>query len=107
MDIDNPKDIWDILKKTCLKVNQQMIYLVLYESLNYPYIHKLKRYDKSAIEIFAEIRFFFKQFKAAMTTRYDLFDIISMVIIFDTLYSDFETTIASILKIGDKTRKEI
>lgn len=42
-----------------------------------------------------------------MTMGRNSIDIIIIVIIFDSLYSDFEITIASILKIGDKTIEKI
>lgn len=42
-----------------------------------------------------------------MTARWDFFDIIAIVIIFDTLHNNFELTTASILETGDKTIKEI
>lgn len=42
-----------------------------------------------------------------MTMGYNLFDIIVFVIIVDLLHIDFKITIASMLKTGDKTIKEI
>lgn len=39
--------------------------------------------------------------------RRDLFDIIAIVIILDTLYNNFESTITSMFETGNKTIKEI
>ena len=103
MDINSPKDVWDKFKKSCLKVDQDVVYFVLQEILNYPCIQKPKRYDKSTLEIFAKVRFFYKQLKVVMTAKRNLFDIIIIIIILDTLYSNFKTTIANMLETGDKS----
>lgn len=42
-----------------------------------------------------------------MTMGYNLFDTIAIVIIFDTLHSDFEAITAGMLETKDKTIKEI
>lgn len=107
MDINNPKDMWDILTKICLEVGQGMVYSVLQNILNYPRVKKPKRCDKSAIEIFVEVRFFSKRLKAVMIARRNPFDTIAIIIILDILYHDFELTIASILETVDKTIEEI
>lgn len=66
------------------------------EILNYSYIYKPKRYDKPIIKIFTKIYFLYKRLKVRMTIGRDLFDIIEIVIIFDTLHSDFEALTTSI-----------
>lgn len=60
MDINNPKEIWDTLKRICSEVGQEVVYLVLQKIFNYVCIHKPKRDYESAIEIFAEVHFFYK-----------------------------------------------
>lgn len=40
IDIDNPKEIWDIWKKIWLEIGQEVVYLVLQEIMNYPCIDK-------------------------------------------------------------------
>lgn len=85
-----------MLKRICSEVGQGVMYLVLQKILNYSHIHKLKGYDKPEVEIFAEVCFFCKQQKAAITTNYDSFDIITIVIILDILHSDFKVIIANI-----------
>lgn len=60
MNIDNLKEIWDILKKICSEVGQRVVYLVLQKIFNQPHIQKSKRYDKYIIEIFTEVRFLYK-----------------------------------------------
>ena len=107
MDIDNPKDMWDTLKRICSEVGQGAVYSVLQEILNYPRIHKPKGYDKPVVEIFAEVRFLCKRLKAAITAGRDPFDTIAIVIIPDTLHSDFEATTASMLETGDKAIEEL
>lgn len=42
-----------------------------------------------------------------MIVGYNPFDIIAIIIILNTLYNDFETIIAIILEIGNKTIKKI
>lgn len=90
-----------------MEVGQRVVYLVLQEILNYHCIYKPKGYDKPVVEIFAEVHFFYKPLKVIMTVRCHLFDTIAIVIIFNTLYSNFKVTIASILEIEDKTIEEI
>lgn len=107
IDINNLKEIWDTLKKICSKVSQRVVYSVLQEIFNYPRIHKPKKYNKSVVEIFAEVYFFYKWLKVVMISRSNLFNIIVIVIFLDILYSDFEVTIANMLEIGDKIIKEI
>lgn len=84
-----------------------MVYSVLQEILNYPYIHKPKRYNKPKIEIFVEIHFLCKRLKTAIIMRYNLFNTIVIFIILNILYSDFKITIARILETENKTIKEI
>lgn len=104
---NNSKNKYDMLKRIFSEVGQEIVYLVLQEILNYPRIHKLKRYIKPEVEIFAEIRLLCKRLKTRMIVGHDGFDTIAIVIILNTLYSDFEATIASILKTGNKIIKEI
>lgn len=107
IDINDPKAMWDILKRICSEVGQGVIYLVPQEILNYSRIHKPKRYDKPVVKIFTEVRFLHKRLNAVMTIRHNLFDKITIVIIFNILYSNFEVTTANMLKIGNKTIEEI
>lgn len=59
------------------------------------------------MKIFVKVHFFYKRLKVAIIVRRDLFDIIAIVIILDTLYNNFESTITSMFETGNKTIKEI
>lgn len=59
------------------------------------------------MKIFVEVFFFCKQLKLAMIAGWDFFNTITIVIIFDDLYNNFETTIVSIVKTKNKTIKKI
>lgn len=78
------------------------MYLILQELLNYPKINKPKGYDKSVMQIFAEVRYLCKRLRMAMTLVRNLWDTIAIVIAVDTLHDDFEITVTSLLESGDK-----
>lgn len=99
--------MWDILKRICSKVGQNIVYFVLQEILNYPYIDKPKRYNKAVIEIFAKIHFFCKWLKVIMIAWHNFFDTIVIVIILNNLHNDFEIITTTILESRDKIIKEI
>lgn len=107
IDINDPKEIQDTLKKIHLRTDEQVVYSVLQEILNYLCIHKLKIYNKSVIEILTKICFSYKWLNVAMIIKHNLFDIIVIVIILNTLHSDFEATTLSLLETKDKIIKEI
>lgn len=68
---------------------------------------KPKEYKKPIIQIFAKIKYFYKCFQIVMTSRQDFWDTITIVITLDFLHKDFNTTIISLLKIGDKIINQI
>ena len=55
------------------------------------------------MQIFVEVRYLCKRLQIAMTPGQDLWDKIAIVIALDTLYNNFDTTTASLLKSGNKT----
>lgn len=57
MDFKDPKNIWDKLKSVCTKIGQGVVYLILQELFNYLKINKPKGYNKSVMQIFAEVRY--------------------------------------------------
>ena len=59
------------------------------------------------IQIFAERKYFCKRLQMVMTLGQDLWDIIAIVIALDSLYNDFNTNTASLLKAGNKTINQI
>lgn len=59
------------------------------------------------IQIFIEVKYLCKRLRTAMTSGRDLWDIIAIVIALDSLYKDFDTMTASLLKMGDKTIDQI
>lgn len=107
IDNNNLKIIQDILKKICLEIGQDVVYLILQEILSYSYIYKSRRCNNPTIEIFTEVYFFYKKLKVAIIKKYNLFNIIIIIIILNTLYCNFKVISISILETGDKTIKEI
>lgn len=107
MDLKDFKKIWNKLKSVYTKVIQGVVYLILQKLLYYLKITKPKRYEKLVIQIFAEVKYFCKCFHIVMTLGRDLWDIIAIVIAFDSLYKDFNTTIASLLEINNKIIDQI
>ena len=107
IDIKDPKQMWDKLKSVCTEMGQGVVYSILQELFHYPSITKPKGYEKSVIQIFAEIRYLCKRLRTAMTPNRDLWDTIAIVIALDSLHQDFDTTTASLLETGDKTIDEI
>ncbi len=107
MDIKDPKQMWDKLKSICSEVGQGVVYSILQELFHYPSITKPKGYEKPVMQIFAEVRYLCKRLRTAMTPNRDLWDTIAIVIAFDSLHQDFDTTTASLLETGDKSIDEI
>ena len=102
IDREDPKKMWKKLTSIYSEISQGMVYSILQKLFNYSKINKFKRYDKSVIQIFAEVRYFYTCFEMAMTPRWDLWDMIAIFIALDTLYNHFETTTASLIKTRDK-----
>ena len=83
------------------------MYSILQELLNYLKINKPKGYNKPVMQIFAEVRYFCKRLRIAISPSRDLWDTIAIVIALDTLHDNFNTTTASLLESGDKTIDQI
>lgn len=60
ININNSKEMQDIVKRIYLEVDQKILYFILQEILNYRCIYKPKEYDKPAIKIFVKVYFFCK-----------------------------------------------
>lgn len=72
MDIKDPKQMWDKLKSIYTEVGQGVVYSILQELFHYPSITKPKGYEKSVMQIFAEVRYLYKRLRTAMTPNRDL-----------------------------------
>lgn len=107
MDLKDPKEMWDKLKSTCIKVSQKVVYSILQELLYYPKITKLKRYKKPVMQIFVKVKYFCKRFCLAITPGQDFQNIIIIIIALNLLYKIFDTTTASLLETSDKTINQI
>ena len=59
------------------------------------------------MQIFAEVRYLCQRFQTVMTPGQDFWDTIAIVIALNSLYDNFDTTIASQLEAGDKTIDQI
>lgn len=66
-------------------------------------IIKPKRYKKLVIQVFAGVKYFYKYLQIVIILKQDFWNMIVIVISYDFLYKDFDTTIASLLKVGHKT----
>lgn len=82
---DNLKDMWNKLKTIYSKVSQEVVYSIFQGFFNYPKINKLKKYNKSVIQIFAEVRYLYKRLKTAIILVCDPWNTIAIVIALDTL----------------------
>ena len=47
--------MWEKLRTVCSHVDQRVVYSILQKLLNYPYINKLKRFEKSVVSRFADV----------------------------------------------------
>ena len=103
MDLKDHKEIWNKLKSICTKVDQGVIYSIFQELLHYSKINKPKRYEKPVIQVFAEVKYLYKRLRSAITLGRDLWDTITIMIVFNLLHKDFDNIIASLLITGDKT----
>lgn len=107
MDLKDFKEMWNKLQSVCTEVGQGTVYLILQKLLNYPKITKSKGYKKPIIQIFAQVKYLYKHFQLPMTPGRDLWDIIVIVIGLNSLHSDFDTTIASLLETSYKMIDQI
>lgn len=107
MDPKVPKEMWNKLQSVCTEVGQGIVYSILQKLLNYPKITKSKGYKKPIIQIFAEVKYLYKRLQLPMTLGQDLWDIIVIVITFNSLHSDFDATIASLLETSNKMIDQI
>lgn len=76
-------------------------------AFNYSKINKPKRYDKSVIQIFAEVRNLSTCLRTTMIPRQDIWNTKVIVIALATWYNNLNMTIVSLLKIGDETINQI
>ena len=107
MNLKNPKEMWEKLKSVCTEVGQGVVYLILLELFHYPSNNKPKEYEKPVMQVFAKVKYLCKRLRSAITPGRDLWDTIAIVIAFDSLHQDFDTTTASLLETGDKSIDEI
>ena len=107
MDLNDSKKIWDKLKSICIKIGQVVVYSIIQELLYYPKITKPRKYEKLVIQIFAKVKYPYKRLQTAITLGRDLWDMIAIMIALNSLYNDFNTTIASLLEASNKTINQI
>ena len=72
MDLKDPKEMWDKLKNMWSEIKQGVVYLILQKLFKYLKINKPKEYNKSVMQIFAEIWYLCKCLCIAMTPGRDL-----------------------------------
>lgn len=107
INITDLKEMWEKLCAACSQVGQGVVYSILQELLNYPRNNKSKGFKKPVMNIFADVCFLIKRLRAAIIPKWDIWDIIAIVVALDSLHNNFETTTTSILEQGDKTIDEI
>lgn len=61
MDLEDPREMWNMLRNICSEIGQGVVYSILQELFNYPQINKPKVYDKPVMQIFAEVRYLCKR----------------------------------------------
>lgn len=81
--------------------------MILQELFNYPKIHKPKKYEKSIISVFADVRILTKQLRAVLIRNRNIYDSIATVIALNSIHKDFDTKTSSLLETSDKTIDEI
>lgn len=107
MNLKDPKKMWDILKNIWSEIRHGMVYFILQELLNYSRINKPKGYNKFVMQIFVEVQYFCKRLKTPMILGWNCWDNIAIVIALDSLYDNFNMTMASLLKIENRTVNQI
>lgn len=107
IDIIDFRKMWEKLYTTCSQIGQKIIYSILQELLNCPYVNKPKEFEKSVESVFTNICFLVKWLRLAITPNQDIWDSIVIVIILNLLYNNFETTTNNMLKSGNKTIDKI
>ena len=71
------------------------------------YTNIILGYKKRATIIFAEVKQFVQCLQSAVTKHWTIWDSITLVVAFDSLYNDFKLTTAPLLYSGDKDIVEI
>lgn len=107
MDLQDPKNMWTKLKTICSEVDQGVVYSIFQKFLHYPRINKPKRYNKSVKQIFAKVKYLYKHLQTTITLNCDLWDIIAIVIVLNSLHNNFDITIISLLETKDKSIDKI
>lgn len=67
--IIDPKDLKEMQNKfqsICIKVGQKVVYLILQKLFYYSKIIKPKKYKKPIMQIFIEVKYFYKYFQIAI-----------------------------------------
>lgn len=59
------------------------------------------------MQIIVEVQYLYKRLKTIITLSRDLLNTITIIIVFDTLYDNFDTITTSFLKISNKTIDQI
>lgn len=83
MDLNDHKEIWEKLKSVYIEVGHRVVYSILQELFYYPTIIKPKGYEKSVIQIFAEVKYLCKWLCMLMILSRDLWDTIAIIITLD------------------------
>lgn len=103
MNLKESKEMWDKFKSIYIKISPKVMYSILQELFYYPKITKPKRYEKPVMQIFTKIKYLFKRLQLVITPSQDLWDIIAIIIAFNSLHKSFNTITFSLLEIGNKT----
>lgn len=107
MDLEDLKEMWDKLVSICSKISQKVAYSIFQELLNYLRINKLKKYDKSVMQIFVEVEYLCKCFYTMMNLRQDIWDTIAIIIALKILYNNFDIITTSLLESKNKIINQI
>lgn len=99
--------MWEKLWNIYIKVRERVVYLILQELLYYSATNKPKKYKKLIIEIFIEVQYLYKRLKEAMTKEKNLFEIMVIVIILNTIYDNYNIITVSTLEIRNNFINEI
>ena len=107
INILDPKKIQEKLCTKCFQVRQRIIYFIFQKHLIYSYNKNSKGFKKSILIIFIDIYFLVKSLQSGITLNRNIWNSITILVVLDFLYNNFETIITNILKHGNKIIKKI
>ena len=103
----NPQRSWKKLCRVCSQIGQGVVYFILKELLNYPWVSKSLGYKKKANTIFAEVKQLVQWLQSAVTKYRTIWESLILVLALDSLHDNFEITTACLMHFGDKNLEKI